>query len=54
MYYTEEIKKYLEIIKDYNISISPEKSNLKAKCTNCENRTSFTIDNVIKSVMNVE
>ena len=44
MYYTEEeIKKYLEIIKDYNISISPEKSNLKAKCTNCENRTFFTI-----------
>ena len=43
-YTEEEIKKYLEIIKDYNINISPEKSNLKAKCTNCENSTSFTID----------
>ena len=44
MNYTEEINKYLEIIKDYNINISPEKSNLKAKCSNCENSTSFTID----------
>ena len=38
MNYTEEI------IKDYNINISPEKSNVKAKCCACENRTSFTID----------
>ena len=44
MSYTEDqIKKYLGILGDYSINSSDE-SNFKAKCTNCENRTSFTID----------
>ena len=44
MLYTEDqIKKYLGILGDYN-NICSEESNLKAKCTNCENRESFTID----------
>ena len=44
MLYTEDqIKKYLGILGDYSINSSDE-SNLKAKCSNCENRTSFTID----------
>ena len=44
MRYTEDqIKKYLGILGDYSINSSDE-SNLKAKCSNCENRTSFTID----------
>ena len=44
MSYTEDqIKKYLGILGDYSINSSDE-SNLKAKCSNCENRTSFTID----------
>ena len=44
MRYTEDqIKKYLGILGDYSINSSDE-SNLKAKCSNCENRESFTID----------
>ena len=44
MTYTEDqIKKYLGILHKY-ISNSPEEVNLKAKCCNCENRESFTID----------
>ena len=44
MSYSEyEIKNYLEILNNYT-SKSTEESNLKAKCSNCENRESFTID----------
>ena len=44
MSYTEDqIKKYLEISHNYT-SILSEEVNLKAKCSNCENNTSFTID----------
>ena len=44
MRYTEDqIKKYLGILGDYSINSSDE-TNLKAKCSNCENSTSFTID----------
>ena len=44
MSYTEDqIKKYLEKLHNYT-SKPIEESNLKAKCTNCENSTSFTID----------
>ena len=44
MSYTEDqIKKYLEILHNYT-SKPIEESNLKAKCSNCENRESFTID----------
>ena len=44
MSYTEDqIKKYQEISHNYT-SNSPEEVNLKAKCSSCENRTSFTID----------
>ena len=44
MSYTEDqIKKYLGILNKY-ISNSSEEVNLKAKCSNCENRESFTID----------
>ena len=44
MSYTEDQKKkYLGILGDYSINSSDE-SNLKAKCSNCENSTSFTID----------
>ena len=39
----EEIKKYQEILNNYT-SKPKEESNLKAKCCNCENSTSFTID----------
>ena len=42
-YSEDQIKKYLEILNNYNI-ISSEEVNLKAKCGNCENRESFTID----------
>ena len=42
-YSEEQIKKYLEILHNYTKNLSDE-PNLKAKCTNCENRTSFTID----------
>ena len=38
----DQIKNYLEIIHNYT-SKPIEESNLKAKCTNCENSTSFTI-----------
>ena len=44
MSYTEDqIKKYLEILHNYTSNF-PEEVNLKAKCSNCENSTSFTID----------
>ena len=44
MSYTEDqIKKYLEILHNYT-SKPIEEVNLKAKCRNCENRESFTID----------
>ena len=44
MTYTEDqIKNYLEILHNYT-SKPIEESNLKAKCSNCENSTSFTID----------
>ena len=44
MTYTEDqIKKYLEISRNYTSNLS-EEVNLKAKCSNCENRESFTID----------
>ena len=44
MSYTEgQIKNYLEILHNYT-SKPIEESNLKAKCSNCENSTSFTID----------
>ena len=44
MSYTEDqIKNYLEILHNYT-SKPIEESNLKAKCSNCENRESFTID----------
>ena len=44
MSYSEyEIKNYLEILNNYT-SKPTEESNLKAKCSNCENRESFTID----------
>ena len=42
-YSKEQIKKYQEILNNYN-SKPIEKLNLKAKCINCENRESFTID----------
>ena len=44
MRYTEDqIKKYLGILGDYTKNFT-EESNLKSKCCNCENSTSFTID----------
>ena len=43
LYKEDQIKKYLEILGDYN-NICSEESNLKAKCCACENRESFTID----------
>ena len=44
MRYTEDqIKKYLGILGDYTKNFT-EESNLKSKCSNCENSTSFTID----------
>ena len=42
-YSEDQIKKYLEILHNYTKNLSDE-PNLKAKCTNCEKRTSFTID----------
>ena len=42
-YSEDQIKKYLEILHNYTKNLSDE-PNLKAKCLNCENRTSFTID----------
>lgn len=42
-YKEDQIKKYLGILGDYSIN-SLDESNLKAKCSNCENSTSFTID----------
>ena len=44
MRYTEDqIKKYLGILGDYTKNFT-EESNLKSKCSNCENSTSFSID----------
>ena len=44
MLYTEDqIKKYPGKLGDYN-NICSEEVNLKAKCSNCENSTSFSID----------
>ena len=42
-YSEDQIKKYLELLHNYTKNFTDE-SNLKAKCTNCENRSSFTID----------
>ena len=48
MSYTEEqIKKYLEILHNYT-SKPVEEVNVKAKCSNCENTESFTIDSGYK------
>ena len=43
IYKEDQIKNYLEILHNYT-SKPIEESNLKAKCSNCENRESFTID----------
>ena len=43
LYSEEQIKKYQEISLNYTKK-TPEEVNLKAKCSNCENRESFTID----------
>ena len=42
-YLEDQIKKYLELLHNYTKNFT-EKVNLKAKCSNCENSTSFTID----------
>ena len=42
-YSEDQIKKYLELLHNYTKNFT-EESNWKAKCTNCENSTSFTID----------
>ena len=42
-YSEDQITKYLEILHNYTKNFTDE-SNLKAKCTNCENRTFWTID----------
>ena len=42
-YSEDQIKKYLELLHNYTKNFT-EESNLTAKCTNCENRESFTID----------
>ena len=42
-YSEDQIKKYLELLHNYTKNFT-EKVNLKAKCSNCENSTSFTID----------
>ena len=39
----DQIEKYLEILHNYT-SKHIEEVNLKNKCSNCENRESFTID----------
>ena len=46
-YTEEEIKKYLEILHNYT-SKPVEEVNVKAKCSNCENTESFTIDSGYK------
>ena len=44
MNYSEgQIKKYLELLHNYTKNFT-EEVNLKAKCSNCKNSTSFTID----------
>ena len=48
MTYTEDqIKKYLEILHNYN-SQPVEEVNVKAKCCNCQNSECFTIDSGYK------
>ena len=47
VYTEEEIKKYLEILHNYT-SKPVEEVNVKAKCSNCENTESFTIDSGYK------
>ena len=42
-YSEDQIKKYLELLHNYTKNFT-EEVNLKAKCSNCENSTSFTID----------
>ena len=46
-YTEEEIKKYLEILNNYN-SQPVEEVNVKAKCSNCQNSESFSIDSGLK------
>ena len=46
-YTEEEIKKYLEILHNYT-SKPVEEVNVKAKCCNCQNSDSFTIDSGYK------
>ena len=46
-YTEEEVKKYLEILHNYT-SKPVEEVNVKAKCSNCENTESFTIDSGYK------
>ena len=46
-YTEEEIKKYLEILNNYS-SKPVEKVDVKAKCSNCQNREYFTIDSGYK------
>ena len=40
----DQIKKYLEILHNYTKNISDEPKMQSSQCSNCENRTSFTID----------
>ena len=42
-YSEDQIKKYLEILHNYTKN-NLDETNLKAKCTNCENTTFWTID----------
>ena len=46
-YTEEEIKKYLEILNNYT-SKPEEEGSIKAKCCNCQNSDSFTIDSSYK------
>lgn len=46
-YTEEEIQNYLEILHNYT-SKPKEEFSLKAKCCNCENIDSFTIDSGYK------
>ena len=43
-YKQDEIKKYLEILHNYTKNIPDESKMQSSQCSNCENRTSFTID----------
>ena len=42
-YSVDQIKKYLELLHNYTKNFT-EAVNLQAKCSNCDNRESFTID----------